>query len=216
MGEDLELAAKASAETITALAEASGALGPSQEVWGALTSGIHYRFYPRVIKQAMAAAEKIRESGLPTRAYSEVSDRLLRAILEGGAMEGDEAMQERWANLLANALTEGAAEVHPAFPAILAEIEPSEAALLDRWASMLSSTSYSASKLSHLDDTVGPGGSDNLVRLRLLDYSSGLPMTISDGLVLNTSTIAGSRFTWLGWAFVQACRSLPPQSMPPR
>jgi hypothetical protein len=77
---DPPLAAKSSAEVITALTDASGALGLSQEFWGAITSGIHYRFYPRVLKQAMAAAAKIEQSGLPRRAYAAIPDRLLRAV----------------------------------------------------------------------------------------------------------------------------------------
>jgi hypothetical protein len=67
MGEEIELAAKASAEALTALTEASGALGPPREFWGAITAGMHYRFYPKIVSQAIAAAEKIKKSGLPPK-----------------------------------------------------------------------------------------------------------------------------------------------------
>jgi hypothetical protein len=70
VGEEIELLAKAAGETVTALAEASGALGPPHEFWAAVASGIHYRFQPRLVKQAMAVARKIKASGLPVRAYS--------------------------------------------------------------------------------------------------------------------------------------------------
>jgi hypothetical protein len=95
----------------------------------AITYGIHYRFYPKLVKQAMKAAEKIEASGLPRRAYDEVPDRLVRAILEGGAMEDDEVLHEMWANLLANVIVTSG--VHQAFPAILRDIGPMEALLLE-------------------------------------------------------------------------------------
>jgi len=47
-------------------------------------------------------------------------------------MEDDDAMQACWANLLANALVDGEAAVHPSFPRILSELLPHEALLLDR------------------------------------------------------------------------------------
>ncbi|HWW90436.1 MAG TPA: hypothetical protein VNY35_06635 [Solirubrobacteraceae bacterium] len=189
MGEEIELAAKSSAEVITALTEASGALGPSQEFWGALTNGIHYHFYPRVVKQAMAAAEKIEQSGLPRRAYSGIQDRLLRAILEGGSLENDEGMQARWANLLANALTESPAEVHVAFPGILSDLTPGEAAFLD-------ALPAPAGTIKLRDDEADFLALANLTRLQLVDYKQGFPLNRVEVLC-----------TPMGWAFLQACRA---------
>jgi hypothetical protein len=48
-------------------------------------------------------------------------------------------MQDRWANLLANVLTEDSAEVRVAFPNILAELEPADATALDAVADRTSS-----------------------------------------------------------------------------
>ena len=50
---------------------------------------LHYRYYPKVVERALGAAEKIRRSGLPPRAYGAVPDTLLRAILVGAAEEED-------------------------------------------------------------------------------------------------------------------------------
>jgi len=209
MGEEVELAAKTTAEVVTALTEASGALGPPQEFWGALTSGIHYRFYPRVVKQAMAAAEKIEQSGLPRRAYAEIPDRLLKAILEGGSIEDDGSMQERWANLLANGLTESRAAVHTDFPRVLGELEPVEAATLDLLADRLP---FSHSPEGHEFqpeeiESVGISGPnlDNLVRAGLLRYTRKMDTTV--GTITDAGlTVSGATFTDFGWAFVQACR----------
>jgi hypothetical protein len=84
---------------VEAFAEATGLLGPVRELTAWATDLIRYRRAPHQAKLLIRAAEKIKASGLPSSA---VSDRLLRAVLEDGAMEDDEAMQERWANLLAN------------------------------------------------------------------------------------------------------------------
>lgn len=207
MSEEIELAAKTSAEVVAALADASGALGPPQELWGAITSGLHYRFYPRLIKQALMAAEKIRASGLPRSAYGAVPDRLLKGILEGGSLEEDESMQERWANLLANALTTGSPEVRRAFPTILGEIEPAEAAHLDMFADEVDPGDVFA-RTRRMESFKGlhPGGVGNLVRLRLLDYVRTMPNTAGK-ITDDGSGIFGVKFTRLGWVFVQACRS---------
>jgi hypothetical protein len=206
MGEEIELAAKTSAEVVTALTEASGALGPPQEFWGAITSGIHYRFYPRVIKQAQVAAEKIRESSLPERAYSEIPDKLLRAILEQGAVEDNPDMQVRWANLLANALTSDSADVRIAFPKILDELEPIEATFLE--------SLVEVSPVKPISGVVGfafgPGDQglqlenlENLVRLGLLEWSE---RRIADE---SPQSVA---LTGLGSNLLSACRAPQPAS----
>jgi hypothetical protein len=80
------------------------------------------------VDRAIRAAQKIRQSGLPPRAFVEEPDPPLRAILVHGAEEENPSMQERWENLPANAVTVGSAEVRKAFVAVLDELEPEEAA----------------------------------------------------------------------------------------
>ncbi len=152
----------------------------------------------------MKAAEKIRASGLPPSA---VSDKLLRAVLEDGPLEDDEDMQERWANLLANAFTGREGSVRIAFPKILSELEPEEAMLLDEFASRTSSKSFLKKK--HSVEEPGEGGHrpaiDNLVRLGLLNFTRTLPTTLGS-ISDDNATITGVQLTRLGWDFVQACR----------
>jgi hypothetical protein len=217
MGEEIELAAKTSAEVLTALTEASGALGPPQEFWGAITNGIHYRFYPRVVKQAMAAAEKIERSGLPRRAYSEIPDRLLKAILEGGSLEDDERMQDRWANLLANAMAESSAKVRAAFPRMLSDLEPYDATTLDRVAEI--ATTESERTLA-LKDGVDLPVVENLARLELVRYNDAdVRVKASLEAMLPEPPVQVSPVpsveiapTGLGQAFVQACQAPQPPS----
>jgi Abortive infection alpha len=211
MGEEIELAAKTNAEVVTALAEASGALGPPQEFWGAITSAIHYHFYPRVIKQAQAAAEKIKESGLPERAYADIPDKLLRAILEQGAVEDDSDMQERWANLLANALTSDSADVRIAFPRILSELEPSEARLLDRLAN-----NKGDPRIPHnwaiAEFAVTEPDLENVERLELIRYELTDALTYGDMADLSGASRKSFNLTSFGRALVEACRAPQPPS----
>jgi hypothetical protein len=109
-----------------AFQEAVGQTSVGQEIGQWLADVVRYRRASHQARLLMRAAEKIRASGLPASA---VEDRLLRAVLEEGAFEDDERMQERWARLLASAAT--GVTVPPAFPEILRQLEPIEARLLD-------------------------------------------------------------------------------------
>jgi hypothetical protein len=207
VAEDLIQAAKAAAElepAVEALAEATGALEPVRETTGWLADMIHYRRMGHQAKLLMKAADKIRATGLPPSA---VSDKLLRAVLEDGPLEDDHDMQDRWANLLANAFTKDDGSVRIAFPKILSELEPGEAMLLDQFASRTSSKSFLQKK--HSVEEPGEGGHrsaiDNLVRLGLLNFTRTLPTTLGS-ISDDNAKITGVQFTRLGWDFVQACR----------
>ncbi len=190
MGEELDLVAKTIGESIGPLAEASGTLGPVKELADWVTSFIHYRRMPALAKQANAAAEKIRKAGLPPTA---VPDKLLKDILEGGSMEDDESLQERWANLLANAMTAGSAEVRAAFPQILKALDSADASILNETIMRSAVEPRGPLQLFGSQDFVAL---DNLERLGLVTYQG----------------IAGPRDLWevtatpLGQAFVEACR----------
>lgn len=208
MSDDLVQTAKAAKEVGTAVQvfdEATGILGPAREVAAWVTDHIRYRRAPNQARLLVKAAEKIKESGLPAEA---VEDKLLRAVMEDGPMEDDPDMQERWANLLANAATNSSRRVRAAFPKILSELEPNEAALLDDFANRASDKSFHDKKFSA--EEPGRGGKrptlDNLNRLGLIHYVREMPTTpgtISD----ENASITGVRFTELGWDFVQACRA---------
>jgi len=187
---DLLPSAKAIEElepAVQAFAEATGALGPVRELAAWATDLIRYRRAPYQAKLLMRAAEKIKASGLPPSA---VEDRLLRAVLEDGAMEDDEGMQERWANLLANAST-GSANVRAAFPRMLSELDPADALLLD--------TVYTAFGQPSRSLRIGPeedfAALGNLRRLGLLRYTFDTKLNLGEVFIES-----------LGWAFVQACQ----------
>jgi hypothetical protein len=188
--DDLLPAIKAAEElepALQAFAEATGLLGPVRELALWATDLIRYRRAPYQARLLMRAAEKIKASRLPPSA---VEDKLLRAVLEDGAMEDDEDMQERWANLLANAGT-GAATVKAAFPTILAELDPLDAELLDAVFDALDQPSRSL-RIDHTTDASALG---NLRRLGLVRST------------FETKLNAGEVFIEpFGWEFVRACR----------
>ena len=208
MSEDLVQAAKAASElepAVEAFAEATGLLDPIREVAAWATDLIRYRRLPHQAKLLVDAAEKIKASGLPASA---VEDKFLKAVIEEGPFEDDPSMQERWSNLLANAATSKEGRLKIAFPKILSELEPEEAALLDNLAQQTSDKSFRTKKFSASE----PGSGeqlpelDNLNRLGLIHYVRYMPATW-DSISDENATISGFRFTRLGWEFVQACRN---------
>jgi hypothetical protein len=201
VSDEIELAAKSVGESVGALAETSGVLGPVRELADWVTSFIHYRRQPALARQVSRAAEKIKGSGLPPAA---ISDKLLRELLEGGSDEDDETLQERWANLLANAMTEDSAPVRVAFTTILADLEPGEARLLDWMADKADAAKVDDLLDQPMPSWVPPGGRDNLVRLMLLRRVEEQVDTKT--LVLHgPPRVAGYTFTELGWEFLRAC-----------
>jgi hypothetical protein len=138
----------------------------------------------------------------------EVPLRALMPILESGADEERPDMQERWANLLANAAT-SSEETPVAFPDVLRQLEPAEARILDHVydTMMMIAPDLRRQNLGLIFDGVthelglSPESTefhiDNLIRLRLVREPTG-----SFGGPGDTVTI--SEF---GRRFVRACRS---------
>jgi len=209
MSDDLLPAAKAIEElepAVQAFAEATGVLGPVRELAAWATDLIRYRRAPYQAKLLMRAAEQIEASGLPSAA---VEDKFLRAVLEDGPMENDESMQARWASLLANAGTRESTRVRAAFPTILSELEPNEAAALDILADQTNDAAFRVARFSIaecVDAGLDTAGIENVDRLQLLDLLRTMPNTIGS-ISDETANIVGARFTDFGWQFVQACRA---------
>jgi len=204
-------AAKAAAElepAVEAFAEATGALEPVREATGWLGDTIRYRREAHLAKVLMKAAEKVKAAGLPAHA---VRDKLLRAVVEDGSMEDDEEMQERWANLLASAAVDNGNQIKLVYPKILAELEPKEAALLDRLWEKTPGPDDGADPFPEFgyDDThdlVDIPELYNLDRLGVLRWVRSIDAKF--GGEVSEGALSGVELTELGWAFVKACRQL--------
>ena len=205
MNEEIELAAKTSGAIVAALAQESGVLGPVKVFADYISQRIGFYLAPKLAARAQEAAKKIEESGLPRRAFAELDEPLLTAILEGMAEETDPNLHDAWENLLANSLVEGGADVRRSFPHILQELEPADAARLNGLAPADRPETDPTPIGSCLNDyPAGIEGLYNLDRLSLVRLTRTMPTTldsIDDGL----ATTSGVTLTPLGKAFVDAC-----------
>jgi hypothetical protein len=198
MGDEIELAAKAIGESVGALAEQSGALGPVRELCDWITSSIHYSRQPALARRMMRAADKVRATGIPPHA---VTDKQLRAILEGASLEDEPSMQVRWENLLAHALTDEGVGIPPSFPTILAELEPAEAQMLDGFATRSWQAPF---MVGHIPPEEARWW-DNLFRLGLLEKLP--PDSVFGGLSSSPlPPVQRVVVTQRGYEFVMACR----------
>jgi hypothetical protein len=202
--EEVELAAKSVGAVVGALADDANALGPVREYATYVEARLHLRHLPKLAERAMAVAERIRESGLPRRAFEALDEPLVTAILEGMAEETSPDLKTAWENLLANALTDNSSEVRRAFPEILRQLDPEDAQILEGLAQQTSDATYLHHELEPDDqDAVSL---DNLTALELLRPIYRTPTTL-DSITIDPSTVAAYVFNERGWAFVKACRA---------
>jgi hypothetical protein len=203
-GKDLEPLREVTGAVGEVIAEKSGVLEPVKATARALVTGIDAVLYPPLVTLCQWAALKIEEKGLRRVAIETLPFGLLRGILEGGATEHDKNMRERWANLLANAVTEGGVGVRKAFPRILSELEPADALLLDEIADTLSTLDPPI--LDVRQATIAQRTSlDNLVGQELLRYTGETP-TFANGTRDPDAKSSEVTLTAFGLAFLQACR----------
>jgi hypothetical protein len=209
MSEEIELASKSAGEVAgqvaDVLVEKSGVTEPTRAVFRAVATALDAAFYPALLSFCQRAATKMEARGLSRRAVETLPPRLLRGILEEGAMEQDETLEGLWANLLGNLATASAADVRRAFPKILASLEPDEARLLEEVrASLDQPTGALTIQTPNLDMVT----IDNLTRSELIESLAG-PVYDQSGETLRVSVT----LTALGRAFVDACREPQPASV---
>jgi hypothetical protein len=131
MGQEIELAARAAQELEPAVRDFAGAIsrtsaGHELDEWIAdWIRGRRFRTQLKILERALDAIERasLNADVVPAKT-------LVPLLEHGGLEEEDDDMVDRWANLLANAATDPSRS-HVAFPAILAQLEPPEARMLD-------------------------------------------------------------------------------------
>jgi hypothetical protein len=206
MGDEIEpykTAIEVAGEVAEALVEKSGALEPPHAIFRAVATALDAFFYPPLVSLCEKAAGRIEARGLSRRAIETLPPRLLRGILEGGAIEQDDTMRIKWTNLLANALAEANADVRTAFPTILSELEPDDAALLDE----LFAEPDSHNPVIDVSQTsiTQRASLDNLARLELVRYARATP-TLFNNIDDPNARVSGVTLTAFGYEFLQACR----------
>ena len=162
-----------------------------------------------IIKKAQA---KIEASGLSKK---QIPLKVLVPIIQNSSLEQDENMQDKWANMLANAAT-GSVEVSPNYAAILNELSPIEVVILDKiYQEVNKEADYQKRKALQFDTSklksmlnVTEEKMDliieNLFRLNVLQSPAGQGVMLGKfPFALRTTKIF--EFTTLGYEFVRAC-----------
>jgi len=231
MPDDLskEIVKEMTRETIIAAKEFAGKLiSPSLEEGGGLIKDtIKYWRFKNQVNILLKAKEFLSMKGLEP---SRILPKTLIPLLENASLEEDEAIQNKWATLLANAAREDIGYlIKPSYAEILNELSPIEVKILDYIYHRLNENKEV--EIIRIDFTkkeilsiIGDKYSDdyyliidNLFRLNLLQptasgkskttlvtYNSGENDNID--VALRTSEIVS--ITYLGLAFIKACNEM--------
>ncbi len=97
------------------------------ELGGVLTDTVKYWRFRNQVAIVKKSNQLIDDSGLPKK---QVPLKVLLPIMENSSLEEDEAIQQKWASLLANAAT-GKVDITPNYSEILKELSSFEVLLLD-------------------------------------------------------------------------------------
>lgn len=226
MSDEVELASRVVQELEPAVQDFAATVvgSPAHELGELLADKVRYRRYLSQLKILKKAKDAAEEAGLSPSA---VPWRTLVPLLEYGAYEDDEDMLDRWAGLLANAATK-TSRAHVAYPEILRQLEPIEAAMLDAMYEGLAESFEDSSGVLPLegfdpgwfarrlgiDRADFPAAAANLVRLELANRTGRNDRPAMLHAVTHTVLSTAIQLTAFGAAFVEACR--PPARHDPR
>lgn len=162
-----------------------------------------------IIKNAQA---KIESSGLTKK---QIPLKVLVPIIQNSSLEEEDNMQEKWANMLANAAT-GRIDISPNYAGILNELSTIEVKLLEQiYKESMKETDYhkrkniqfdtsKVIKFLSVDDQKIDLIIENLYRLNLLQPPAGSGIKVGEyKFALRTTKIF--EFTTLGYEFVKSC-----------
>jgi len=179
---------------------------------GILSDQVKFWRWNNQVNIITKAQTKIDASGLDKK---QIPLKVLVPIIENSSLEQDENMQDKWANMLANAAT-GNVEISPNYAAILNELSPIEVSILDKiYQEVNKETDYQkrknfqfdANKLKTMLDITEEKTDliiENLFRLNVLQSPAGQGVMLGDfPFALRTTKIF--EFTTLGYEFVKAC-----------
>jgi Abortive infection alpha len=179
---------------------------------GILSDQVKLWRWTRQIDIIKKAQVKIESSGLSKR---QIPLKVLVPIIQNSSLEEDSNMQNKWANLLANAAT-GNVDVSPNYAAILNELSPLEVSILDKVYFEVNKElnyekrreiQFDSSKLKSMfsiQDEKMDLVIENLYRLNLFQSPAGRGATLGNfPFALRTTKIF--EFTTLGYEFVKAC-----------
>lgn len=181
---------------------------PSYEAGELVAEQLRAWRFKRELRYLKRAMKQLDDAGLEPH---KVPIRILAPLIDGGTLEDDDTMLERWAALLAHA-SSGRTRIPPSFATLLGELEPDQARMLDltydvmmRIAAELRPDYGLRYEAFGLEADEVRYHADNLVRLRLVRNTYGAPPAIEFHVL---------GLTEFGRTFVRACR--PPATPDPR
>jgi hypothetical protein len=180
---------------------------------GILSDNVRYWRWQNQISILQKVKEKVETSGLTKH---QIPLKVLIPIIEHSSLEEEEKLQEKWSNMLANAIT-NKVSISPNFVAILSELSPTEVQVLDQLhKESASETDYTKrrelqfsrdaiQKIFALDIKSVDLIVENLYRLGLCQPPAGDGIKVGQyKFTLRTTEIF--EFTSLGFEFVSACK----------
>lgn len=179
---------------------------------GILSDTVRYWRFKNSVRIVNNAKELILNSGLKKQ---EVPLKVLLPILENATLEEENDMQNKWSNLLANAIT-ATKNISPNYAEILKELSPLEVALLDKIYDEIKDKRYedrknmqfSKNKICEIFSLSSEQADliiENLYRLNLFQAPAGHGIAVGEyKFALRTTEIF--EFTTLGFKFVEACK----------
>jgi hypothetical protein len=193
---------------------------PLRQAIGILTDLLGFARFELSLPMMRRMMRQLEVAGIDYEKLGPVDLSKILPILESGSVASEESMQERWASLLAHAVSGSPAAIAPSFPEILRQLEPIEARILDLvyensppavvapkggggWSAV---DIESHGKLPQ--GTVTQSRLENIVRLGLA-YQQIKGTMGGAHVVRDTITLSP-----LGKDFVKACRPPEPQSHP--
>lgn len=185
-----------------------------KEGGGILTDTVRFWRWKNQVNIIKKAKEKIEKSDLTKQ---QVPLKILSPILENSSLEEEEIIQDKWSNLLANAIT-GQNNINPNYTEILKELSSLEVAILDKLFDATSqeadykkrkSMQFSKEKIIEIfkiSDEKSDLVIENLYRLNLCQ-----PPASHGGIAIGKYPIMIRtndffEFTTFGYHFVKACK----------
>jgi hypothetical protein len=178
---------------------------PAEEIGQIFAESIRYYRAIKEIKIINKVEAYFKEKNIKTK---KISLKLLAPLLEQSSLEEDESLQDKWAALFANTVSEGKDLDTPVYINILSQLTRADAEVFEIIFKNVTSTSGTDSKSVTLKlntsvkiDDILPGRADaefivdNLIRLRLVKEDNPF-----------NSQIANVALTELGFRFMFACK----------
>jgi hypothetical protein len=184
-----------------------------KEGGGILTDTVRFWRWKNQVNIIQKAKEKVEKSGLNKK---QVPLKILLPLIENSALEEEDLIQEKWANILANAIT-AEKDIKPNYAEILKELSSLEIIILDKLFDESNKEQdykkrrqlqFSKKKISEIFKLSSEQADliiENLYRLNLCQAPAGHGVVVGEyKFALRTTEVF--EFTTFGYHFVQSCK----------